>query len=83
MTASVWIISFAFLAFAGPVLSGPLDRGSCVNDAKHRVSRDFRALIKHRSDYHKNLVQQRGGISRQADVQPADSKSECSTTLEH
>ncbi|KZS07195.1 putative Triacylglycerol lipase [Daphnia magna] len=75
MTTSVWIISFVFLAFAGSVLSGPLDRGSCVNEAKHRVSRDFRALIKHGRDYHENLVQQRGGIpSRQANVQPADSK---------
>lgn len=79
MTASVWTISFVFLVFTGSALTGPLVRESCVNESKNRVSRDFRALIKHGRDYHKNLVQkqERTAVLQTADVQQTDSKSEC------
>jgi hypothetical protein len=79
-TASVWIISFVFLVFTGSALTGPLVRESCVNESKNRVSRDFRALIKHGRDYHKDLVQKqepRTAVLQTADVQQLDSKSEC------
>jgi hypothetical protein len=79
-TASVWIISFVFLVFTGSALTGPLARESCVNESKNRVSRDFRALIKHGRDYHKDLVQKqepRTAVLQTADVQQLDSKSEC------
>lgn len=84
MTASVWIISFVFLVFAGSALTGPLVRESCVNESKNRVSRDFRALIKHGRDYHKDLVQkqERTAVLQTADVQQADSKSECQMEFE-
>ncbi len=80
-TASVWIISFVFLVFTGSALTGPLVRESCVNESKNRVSRDFRALIKHGRDYHKDLVQKQepstAVLQQTADVQQLDSKSEC------
>ncbi|XP_046463356.1 pancreatic lipase-related protein 2-like isoform X1 [Daphnia pulex] len=78
-TASVWIISFVFLVFTGSALTGPLARESCVNESKNRVSRDFRALIKHGRDYHKDLVQKqepRTAVLQTADVQQLDSKME-------
>ncbi|XP_046630612.1 pancreatic lipase-related protein 2-like [Daphnia pulicaria] len=78
-TASVWIISFVFLVFTGSALTGPLVRESCVNESKNRVSRDFRALIKHGRDYHKDLVQKqepRTAVLQTADVQQLDSKME-------